>query len=112
MCNCVIITSTMKKPHSSPKGVKKKKNTSLSLTSGCSQAHLQGGQGQNKGLQGQTHSEPSPVPSRLGCANRVPVRTQRPSSFTFTCGEVYRAPQVWSSSPRREQRAATQDLHR
>ena len=48
-----------------------------------------------------------PVPSRLGCANRVPVRTQLPSSFTFTCGE---ATQAWSSSPR-EQRAAAQGPH-
>lgn len=29
MCNCVIITSTMKKPHSSPKGVKKQKKIHL-----------------------------------------------------------------------------------
>lgn len=71
MCNCVIITSTMKKPHSSPE-LKNKKNTSLSLISGCSQAHLQGGQGQNKELQGQTHSEPAPCTQQAGMCQQSP----------------------------------------
>ena len=82
--NCAtIITFIMEKPHSSPKGFKKK-HTSLSLILDCHQVHLQGVQEQSKGLQGQTqvrlHSEPAPAPSRLGSANMFPIVTGRQHS--------------------------------
>ena len=81
MCNCVIITSIMKRPHGSPKGVKKKKNTSLSLTSGCSQVHLQGVQGQRKGCRARPTCHSTQSQALYPAGWDVPTESQSGLSF-------------------------------